>query len=373
MSELIYISIKTQARRLKYFSIALKLLSKEGLQKQIFSNFLIEWSKQNHSSFLEYKSPSGEIILPEGRVSSNSLNSYYKALVQLDLIIEQGNFIIPTKTADVLNVLSTQYNELKKEGVNSYELNLTEKCFFLSVLIEKDYDIIILVLKMVYEFPANRLDFYLDKFQYKYLERVERKLLNSKLEDASILIESLQRISSWRQAKKYSEEYVPQRINWLIDLGFLDEDLLEDKKYKLTKKAKTFLLNLETNSISEREFNTFDKQWFYDSFSSSLADLYYNGNEVCKWENIDIEKKNMIIDECLGLSIKQFSVLGIPRAPAKSTLLLSSLIMLTKYFTVANYKEIVKWVEINGRINNRTYLYRGAEREGESYFILNNE
>jgi hypothetical protein len=370
LSALRYITIKTQARRLKYFVIAIKLLSKNGLQKQIFSNLLVDWSKENHHQFLKYKSPSGEITIPEGRVISNSLNSYIKALLELNLIIEQGNVIVPTKVSDVLNILNSQINISTKYISNVYSLNTIEKSFLFVVLFEKDYDILILIMKMISISPGEKLDFFLAEFQEKYLERLENKLSYKDINDPSAIIESKQRVSAWRSPKKYSEEYVPQRVNWLIDLGFIEVDSLNIKKFVLTRDATIFLSNLGN---LELEFSLFDENWHQSHFISNMAFLFSQNESLRMWDTIPSFEKESKLDECLTIAISEFSVLGILRAPAKSTLILTALFLLNKYNIVINYIDIIKWVESNGKLKNKTYAYRGAEREGEAYFIVNYE
>ena len=372
MSLLQYITVKTQVRRLKYFSIALKFLSKSGLQKQIFSNLLIKWSKENHAELQKYKSSSGEIILGEAKSVSNSFNSYFNGLLQLELIIEQGNFIIPSKSADILNIL-LEYLRNDLYANNPYELTFVEKTFFLTNLFEKDYDILILVLELIYIYPSQKLEFYLENFQQAYLKRLEKKLENQKIENASAVIEAIQRISSWRSAKKYSEEYVPQRVNWLIDLGFIDEENWKSKIISLNDKATEFFANIKLNSQLEKEYNIFDNDWFSNSFILTISTFYFNKNNLTFWADLGEFKKDELIDECLIIAAKNFSVLGIPRLSAKSTLLMSSLLMLHKYSIVLDLKDIIDWIGSGKKISNRNYSFRRAEREGESYFIINYE
>jgi len=368
-----YITVKTQVRRLKYLSIALKLLSHTGLQKQILSELLLKWSKDNHNSFKDYSSPTGEITLSNGKVFSNSLTAYYHALRELSMILEQGNFVLPTKSGEILIILLEQINEYLNHPIeNTYTLNNIEKSFFICILLEFDYDIIILILQMVKLFPKHKLEFYLGLFQNMYIERLTKKLGYSKVVDASNILETRKRINSWRSPKRYSEELVPPRLNWLIDLKLLNH-FPEDGHYELNRNGLAFLEFININSQLEREYSIYDPDFHQKNLISLISNIYFENKIFKNWIEVNEEQKSEYAMEGLAIASRYFCVLGIPRMPAKSTLLLCCLFLLNKYFINVNTYDLSNWIGFKRNLNGRVYGYRKAPREGESYIVISHE
>ncbi len=371
-NSLLYITIKTQVRRIKYFTVALKYLSHVGLQKQILNEMLLKWSKSNHSSFESYISPSGEISLSEGKTFSNSLKAYYHALKEFNLIIEQGNFVLPTKRGEVLIILLDYIKKESTEDINSYSLNCIEQSYFLTILFESDYDIIFLTLQMLNNFPSRKLDFYLSLFQEAYLKRLEHKLVNYKIVEGSNILETKKRVLSWRSPKRYSEELMPPRLNWLIDLNLV-RYRLNNGYYELTSKGKYFFETITTENSSEREYFTYDVDFSASSLISIISTIYFNQNGVKKWSNLIEHEKEDYAMEGLAIATKYFCVLGIPRMPANSTILLCSLYLLNKYSVCVNFLEFSSWIGAKRIIKGKHYGFRSAAREGESYIVVTNE
>jgi len=368
----LYITVKTQVRRLKYLSISLKYLSHEGLQKQILNEFLLNWSKSNHACFEEYISTSGEITLPEGKAASNSLKAYYHAFKEFNLIIEQGNFVLPTKKGEVLIIL-LQYlsGPQPSKEINTYTLNLIEKSYFLPVLIEADYDIILSVLQLVDNYPNQRLDSYLSYFPTFYLKRLESKLDKGEGIDVSLVLETTKRVSAWRSPKRYSEELVPPRLNWLIDLDLINLNAGAGT-YSLTAKGR-YLYERIASSQFERDNFVFDQDFWSSSVISIIGLIYFQENNLRLWENLGEFEREKCTHEALSIASKFFFVFGIPRMPAKSTILLTCLYLLNKHSISANFIEIINWIGQSRNLNGKVYGYRKAAREGEEYIIITNE
>jgi hypothetical protein len=368
----LYITIKTQVRRLKYFSVSLKCISHEGLQKQMLTELLLNWSKSNHESFENYRSTSGEITLQQGKPTSNSIKAYYHALKEFSLIIEQGNFVLSTKKGEVLIILLQHLQGIRTpKDLNAYSLSISEKSFFFIILLESDYDIILLILQILNTYPNQKLDSYLNHFQSFYLKRLEKKLENAKNLDVAVVLETQKRVSSWRSPKRYSEELVPPRLNWLIDLDLITLNN-ENGAYNLTIDG-NYLLKMIKESEVELNCYIYNENFWSSRSISIISLLYFKESVLRLWEDLTENEKESSSHEALSIAAKYFCVFGIPRMPAKSTILLICLYLLNKHSISANFKEIIEWLSPSRKLNGKVYGYRRAAREGEEYIIITHE
>lgn len=62
-------------------------------------------------------------------------------------------------------------------------------------------------------------------FQDDYLGRLNQRLSHTRIDRTlGEIQDARQRVMEWRAPKRYSEDIVPTRLNWLIDLGLITID-----------------------------------------------------------------------------------------------------------------------------------------------------
>lgn len=362
------ISIKTQVRRLRYFYIILKFLQ-HGIPKSILARKVIVWSTEAHSDFLDFSYSTGEIVKSKKNLrNSQSFENYFNASKSLGLLIEQHGMVIPTRMGEIL----TKFYEIESlidKNPNIYCLTDIERFFFAYNIFLRDFDIIFVILSMLRNNQLE-LSFYLENFREAYLDRLENKMDNISLYHRDKVYDTYSRVLKWRSHKRYSEDIVSSRINWLLDLGIVDEEkLINEGKYTLSKESQILIENIPV--ISKTGFKDIDSNWFFDDFFK-----YFNSNntsELFYWKSLSTEKQDEIITQSLDIFMHRFNTIGFPRLSVEQTTLFISLYSIYKFKVIIELNEILSWIGFKKAIGNYKLGYRKASRPGETYLAIYNE
>lgn len=353
--EISYITLRTHVRRLRSLSLFMLYLPSHGLPKELIFSIVAEISKKNHLDFLNYISPTGEITYDNGP-RSTSLKSYFDAGKSLGLIAEQGNTLIKTRLGEV-------YPELPQNNIdNFYYITAEEKLFFLFAILRRDFDYFIPVLGLLFTNKQQKLDFYLTQFHTAIKDWfISKATFSSKFMHPAIA-QILVRINNWQSAKKYAEDIVPPRINWLLDLGLLDAALF-----------KSGILSLNSQGILLYEFllekSNFTKEWVFKEYFSVSSTIFFT-EDFRLWESLDQVEKEIYLERYFLIAINKFSVPGIPRLSVEQTLYFFSYLMLKENHVIVNFTEVLTYIGFERTFNRIKILYRKAERAGESYFLV---
>lgn len=363
------ISIKTQVRRLRYFQVMLKVLSAKGLPKRVLENKIVSWSVDNHVHLEKYISSTGEIVPSMRKQHSHSFENYFQAALNLGLLIEQHGFIIPTRSGEVISKITID-NEGLAVSVNSYQLSYIERIYFLHQILSTDFDAFVTVFKMLHEGNKKLQEFYKDSnYKKHYLQRLETKNRYISNSQRNKLLEALRRVKGWRNAERYTEDIVPSRLNWMLDLGFIDQQkYLKNKEYHLNhegEKAFQFFPRMGDSNFIELQSGWLQKLFFQFVNQISLADIHLN-----EWAKVSPEQKPQIIMDALDVFMNRFNSFGIPRLSVEQTCLFVSLYVLDKHSIVLETEEILEWIGFEKKLGSYKIGYRGASRPGESYLIV---
>lgn len=355
------ISIKTQVRRLKYFSLFIDFLGSEGLQKQLLEYKILNWSNTYRGDFQKLISPTGEISKEKSKVKSQSFQSYLEATRKLNLIEEDLINIRLSRTSRVLYALK-EFSHNSKSPINSYQLNSLEKAFFLYNILLNDADIFITVLRMLYEEPGKPLNNYLKSYQKYFISRLKQKLCVLRPPDSDKAFDALNRVMGWRSPERNCEDIVPPRLHWMIDLC-----LLSDKKYELNPQGKIIY---EHFPIVE-DIRDIGAEWIENSLADLLS-CFFIEHEIKMWSALGSTQKDEVITESLFYAIKYLSVLNIPRLSVPQTFLFTTLFLLYQKNIKIEFSDISNWIGFEKVINDKKIGLRMAARPEESYIrILN--
>lgn len=362
------ISIKTQVRRLRYFQVMLKVLSIKGLPKKLLENKIVSWSLDNHDQFEKHIASTGEIVFSARKMHSQSFENYFQAALSLGLLIEQHGFIISTRSGEVIS----KFNDSKNLAAptNSYQLSYIERIYFLYQIFSTDFDAFVTVLKMLHE-GNNKLQEFYKESNYKkyYLKRLEAKISYISNSHRNKLLESIRRVNGWKNAERYTEDIVPSRLNWMLDLGLIDQ-----QKYVMTR---DYYLSLEGRRlfqylprVGESDFIDLESDWLQKLFFRFIGQAKPGNIRLRKWAKVADEQKKHIIIDALDVFMNRFNSYGIPRLSVEQTCLFISLYTIEKHSITLDAQEVLDWIGFEKKLGRYNIGYRGASRPGESYLIF---
>lgn len=361
------ISIKTQVRRLRYFQVLMRILESKGYPKEVLARKAISWSEEYHFHFQKHSSPSGEIVPSKKGLVSQSFENYYVAAKNLGLLIEQHGFVIPTRIGEVLG----KFNEIDSGLAslsNIYELTMMEKFYFPYLLLTKDFDILATLLEMLAKGYSELPKFYED-YKTEYLKRLESKKEFIPIQEKSQVFDAYQRVHGWKNPKRYSEDIIPSRLNWLIDLGLVDSNRFQsEEKYFLSEIGVRFWKDLPL--YSSDTYKDITVQWLKSAYFGFVSSCFALQNK--SWVHLNPEEKRDLISETIAAFLVRFDTFGIPRLSVEQTCLFISLYSLTERQVIVEADEILDWIGFEKELNNLKLGYRGASRPGESYIIVSN-
>jgi hypothetical protein len=360
-------NIKTQVRRLKYFSVIIDSIGKEGIKKELLQNKIIQWNKSNEIENL--KKYSGIISKPSNTLFSQSFKNYLDAALQWKLINSEFDQIYFSRSSQVYRALIKEFENKSKGKTDNFKLNELEKIFYLHIILENDADIFLTILTMLEKEEKPMLDTYLSKFQDYYKNRLINKTQKIDSFYKYRLSDAINRINKWKSAKRYSEDLVPSRCNWMLDLGLINEyKYIELKEYHLNDLAlrlRNSILYYEKERIID--INT---EWIETHFIHLIKNVYMSNKKFEVWENIDEGIKISIFSEVLNLLLKYFRVLNMPTFSLEQSMLFSTFYIYYKYRIICEHYDLVNWIGINKIIDNRKIGVRKSTRNYESYLYI---
>lgn len=362
MNKLRSISIKTQVRRLKYFSVFSQLLGRKGAIMHSFAITVNNWVERHRDDLQNHTSPTGEInpknpnqrsksVLIKENVVTQSLKNYIEAAKSLELIHQEKERLYPSHLLIILqNLTKNLNNEVLK---NQYDLHEIEKIFFLYTIINYDADIFLCIYKMLCAEPELNLSKYQEKFQSYYIEYLEKKLRNDSNKNNQAIFEVYQRVNEWKKPKRYSESIIPPRLNWCIDLGLVNY---------FSEGVDRWIPLYDYEQIGKID----NKHFFTEAIN------LFNIDNTRWWENVKNEEKENLIFKYIQLARSLFGVLKFPRLPHWQTLLLFSFKLLQDHKIVAEPEQIGDWIGVERKINHLSIGVRKTGRTYESYIYLKN-
>ncbi|MEZ4952198.1 MAG: hypothetical protein R2825_01320 [Saprospiraceae bacterium] len=358
MRELKAISVKTQVRRLKYFSVFSEIIGKKGCNIELLRIMVDKWSDDHESDFQSYFSLTGEINQKKlnkatGRYErknkiTQSLKNYLDASKSLFLTSQEKGWIYPSRMMLILREATQNFNPL-----NAFALNNVEKVFFLYSLLLHDSDRLLSVYELIRDNPGQSLKEYQKDFKNHYLLFLEKKI--NQINTSSIVkekyYEAYKRVKEWRSPERYSEDIVPPRINWWLDLGFINTKLFVENKVIISKHI-------------NQDFCSLEDTYFKNSI------LLIEGGNLSLWQNLEEEKKEKLVSFYLIRAKALFGVLNLPRLPLNDTMFFLCFKLFQKESIIADMSEIVNWIGFEKQINGVKLGIRKSGRSYESYLYL---
>lgn len=351
------ITIKTQARILKYFTVIVNQTNRRGVKPEIIRRRAIKWTKETTEQLKEEETKNG-IITEKERAFEN----YLDASKKLSIVGAQKGLTFPSKLGMVLKKIT------EEEIEPTFELNNEEKIFYAYILLKNDADYLLTVLNMVCEFPGRETSFYLESFKKKYKERLEEKVSLAGGSSYQKTFDALNKVKQWRSPKRYSEDIVPPRLNWLNDLKWLVVEKGKNKTYFPAQNIKGHLRKKMTD-IGAGNLDM-EEDWLEKNFFSFYT-LNLNSKKGFEWWSEKREgERQELIKPILSRAYNNFKSIGAKRLSLEQTLLFISLELYKQNKVICEIKDLKDWIGFERKIGDLKYGIRERARDYESYLVI---
>jgi hypothetical protein len=359
---------------LGYFTALLKFVSQQNLGGSVLSVRLDNWGREHQSQLKSYTNTTGDIVpskkarggkglrikLPQ-RVS-NAVKSYIDFAQLAGWLTPISDVMAITRTGRILPTLN---GLLSKDGeANPFVLKFYQRLFFAFELWRQDGDVISTVLGQLGSgpMPLKQLQ---KNFSIAFQEHISRRLKDSSSDiERAAMLKRHQDISEWRNPARYAEQFVPTRLNWLLDLGLTRIESGSERNWCLTAAGTRFRARLVNPSA-------FTDHWIERSFFKSVADcLVADTTQIISFDFRPAHED--ILTSCLKHVLQAFRRRPIAKfSVPQITLSLSILLLAEKQLAVDRSDILALLSNPIPFDDNLVIETRLSARENEAYLILN--
>lgn len=350
----------TKTRRLAYVQALVTILKTGNFSEAQLRERIVRWSNENVDSLRGYWVPTGEIT----STRQNSAGSRYIDLaVSLGLIASISGVYRYTRVGIVLLTL---LERTQAYSVNTFQLALCSRLFFAYLLLQKDADFFLLVSEFLLMQERPSLAQMQREFKDRLIERLNLKIAMSPDERTRrAMIDRRREVDNWKKPERYAEHLIPPRLNWMLDLLFLDTTKFPQHVYSLTRTGASFLKSVPTLNAFVRDI---DSNWIDNDFWRTTPILTENTNSRI-WFELELKEQLELVDNLLRIAYKSFRITNVPRISLYQTQIFIC-ISLAEMGVVITPREFSDWLNMNQFVGNVRYEVRQSPRENESYIVV---
>jgi hypothetical protein len=367
------INVNTQVRRLGYIPAMLHLASKQNLGAEILYSKFLSWGLDNQDHLKQYVNTTGNIVPQmKKRVSflksaprriPNAVKSYVEFAHSIGWLIQISGVYALSRIGQVLPVLEGSLPEDKT--LNPFSLSLTECLFFIHQLWQKDGDVLYTVLQQldVAPTPLKQLQETFSKaFQQHFIQRIQQ---TDSEHERSVFLDRYKDIElRWMNPIKYAEQYVPTRLNWMLDLGLVHIEPSQKRNCYLTDVGQNFKERFSSLA-------TLTDDWLNSNLFKVLADWHNASNSFVPIRNFCSKDKNILIER-LCMTLKIFRSGPVPKFSVSQINLFLSIYLLVLDGVAIDNKDILAVLSKPIPFDKHHVIEtRLSARSNEAYLIIN--
>jgi len=348
------ITTQTKVRRLGYLFVILEMFNNSKYYPlSIFNKKIEQQALKYNDNLQKYIDNKGLISISK---TGNSAKPYVDFLTSLKLLYYQNNTYQLSKYGKIYNIL---FSKLHTKQKNKFNLSVFQKAFSLWFLIQNDILYLFSLLEIIYiQKNDTNVSKIKDVFQEYILEALEFTMKHSKISTKfkNNISDKITRIQQWEKPKVYLEHIVEPRINWLLDLGLLNEEIYLSNRISLSKRGLNFLFYFGYCFDQSEERFTISRELRCHSFFNIINIIYdINAKEIQKKDLILIEK---YIDESFTL----FKTIAPNRVTASQAILYTCYMMLFQEGIVVNFCTIQQYLYSK---ENTKYIFDWYKTEND--------
>lgn len=356
----------TKTRRLAYLSAILLMLRQDSLSEQMLLSKLTKWSQDHRVDLNSYYVQTGEIT----STRKNSAGARYMQLAERSgLIVPIAGMYRSARMGLVVIALLMRH----QLNDNPFYLNTAEKLFYTYYLLRVDADILLTIADPLLKNENGSLYQLQQTFRERFLSRLSEKIvwsqdeaLRQHLRTRQIVIEN-----EWKKPERYAEHIVPPRLNWLLDLQFLEEEPFRHHHFEFTEVGRKFLSRLPC--LGNSGFHDVTEQWLDQDFWESSASYLMNIGDLIQWSDLDEDTRNNAMKQLLVDTFSAFHSPFVPTAPLSQAMLYLCIRLMLEYQVVSCPLDLKTWLATSPILDRRRYEARLSPRENESYLLMKYE
>lgn len=353
----------TKTRRLAYLTAILLMLRQGGLSEQVLLSKLTKWSQDHRVDLDSYYVQTGEITFTR----KNSASTHYLDFAtKLKLIVSLSGIYQIARTGSVLAALIKSY----EQKPNPFFLNPAEVIFYIYCLLKADADILLTLADTIPTKQDITLGYLQQTFQGDFLERLNAKLRSVQDEAVRMQIRDRQlKIREWKHVERYVEHIVPPRLNWLLDLEFLEHSAFRHHRFQFTEAGRFFISSLPC-FLEEPCFHDVSDQWLGFEYWQAIAKTLLPFESLVHWSEVISKEQYVTMEALLAESFRVFHYSLVPRISLTQIMLYLSIRLLLDNRIIASPTVLTEWFLTARVMNGRRYEVRLSPRENESYLII---
>lgn len=283
-----------KVRRMGYLLAIPSLIQDREFPIRILKRKVLDWAKENYRFFRYYS-----LELPVRRRQRRKLTGELKTLdasrryintcEELGIIVRMKGFRI-SKIGKVLSTLAT--------GGNPFELSIGQLFVLSKLLLEKDYDCLSTLLRILSLNVKDELGFFQQEIQRKLLLKTEKAIEFNKLDLVDVLKKRMNHIKNWKSARRYYLENIKaSRIEWMLDLRFLAFWNQRINRFEFQRNVDRFFTE-----------DVITYKWLNDEFPYVFTDFYSSvfKKKITNWTSFPQKDRLEMLETLLAKSMKIF-------------------------------------------------------------------
>jgi hypothetical protein len=172
---------------------------------------------------------------------------------------------------------------------------------------------------------------------------------------------------TWKNPKRYAENIVPPRINWLLDLGLVKISNNRLKSAGLTQIGHQLMAALPKFEGSGLSY--VEKGWIRANFFG-VAGPVIMGQAGKPWRNLSQNEKNSLLRDLVSQGFNALRSSPTPKVSLLPILLFVAISLAANHQIWINLNELREEMEHSSKEPNSLFEVRFSNRENESYLIL---
>ncbi len=347
----------TKIRRLAYLTAILAILGDNSLSERLLLIKLLHWSQERQKNLQNY-------WVQTGAVTSTRRNSagarYLNWAAKGGLVVSVAGSYRATRMGLTLSTLLKHYTKRS----NPFFLNQVELLFYLYWLLSQDADMLLTILERIEKQPGISLVELQRDFQQDFLRRLGQKqnscsdsILQQQLRERRIVI-----TREWKKPARYAEHLAPPRLNWLLDLGFLEPGVFRKHRYTFTENGRNFISQLPHID----DFRDVTDEWLMSGYWEAAVNI----ESLRRWEQIGNEKQYELTKALLPQTFKAFRYTFVPKIPLTQALLYFTFRTLLDHQIIVTPAQLKAYLSSSQIVDGRRYEVRLSPRENESYLLM---
>jgi len=356
-------STHTLVRCLGILSKYVKTIGSNQTPKEILKQQLIHWSAELEGKSEEYKNHNGK--LTNKKKPTTAFNKYVDLLEGLGLVTSFGHVLSNTRLGSLLSLFTKGKDDF------DFPLNFQEKLFFLYLLIQKDADVIVVILQTLNKAvgPVNQAYMQMG-FETSIEDRLQLKEKFATIQAKQMIREKLRVIQyEWTKPEVYSEHIIAPRLEWLADLGLVEmRKQAGNTLYNISGKGEIFYKSLD--DLQGYEMKDINEDWLIHKAFACFAVTLLDRSTISYWGNISLPERKSIMKNYLLQTYKLFSTGGAMRMALYPSMLYISMKLLAEKGIVIEFKEIADELKETLTIDDKSFIIRPSPRLTEAYISV---